>query len=329
MSERNRLLATIASTIADYRAGEIPQPTPAHVERWVNQFAPPTQGPILAEMAHVLGKTYLTKTVFTDFISKLITNSKIAGSDPCAFWRGVKFLDIQGGGNSQHDMLQLFNTALQTHCGITTAQCGGNKSAIFIYLDDVLFTGNRILKDISGWIASADAPQTAQVHVITIGLHSGGQFYAQTKIAEAAKAAGKSINLNWWRAVEIEDRKNSTDISDVLRPVSIPNEAATQAYVTSLGFPPVLRKPGNVGGKGFFSSESGRNLLEQELLKTGVHIRSICPNLSIYQRPLGNMVLKTPGFGSMIVTYRNCPNNTPLALWAGNPWYPLFARKTN
>jgi hypothetical protein len=139
MSERNRLLATIASTIADYRAGEIPQPTPAHVERWVNQFAPPTQGPILAEMAHVLGKTYLTKTVFTDFISKLITNSKIAGSDPCAFWRGVKFLDIQGGGNSQHDMLQL-STPLCRHIVASQLRNAGVTSRQYSYILTMFFS---------------------------------------------------------------------------------------------------------------------------------------------------------------------------------------------
>lgn len=55
----------------------------------------------------------------------------------------------------------------------------------------------------------------------------------------------------------------------------------------------------------------------------------MCPYLNEYQRPLGNMVLETLGFGSMLVTFRNCPNNSPLALWAGDPWYPLFPRKVN
>jgi hypothetical protein len=167
---------------------------------------------------------------------------------------------------------------------------------------------------------------------VTIGLHCGGQFYADGRIGREAKAAGKIISCTWWRAVEIEERKNHTNTSDVLRPTIIPNDPPTQAYVeelVALGFPPALRAPGNVGARGFFSSEQGRNLLEQEFLKTGVRIRLMCPNLGIYQRPLGNMVLNTTGFGSMIVTFRNCPNNAPLALWVGDPWYPLFARKTN
>lgn len=328
MSERNRLLQAIAGTIADYRAGEIPQPTPAHVDRWIKQFAGPVQEPILAEMEHVLARTYLPKTKVESFLTMVASNPKLATDDPCTFWRDVKFLDIQGGGNSQRDMLTLFSTALHARCSFSTTQCGGPTSTTFVYLDDVIFTGNRVLKDITSWISSA-APATAHVHVVTMGLHSGGQYYARGKIASAAKAAGKSITLTWWRAIEIEDRNTYTDTSDVLRPMAIPNDPPTQAYVQGLGYAPTLRNPGNVGGKGFFSSEQARNLLEQEFLKTGVRIRSICPNLGIYQRPLGNMILKTTGFGSMIVTFRNCPNNAPLALWVGNPWYPLFARKTN
>jgi hypothetical protein len=57
MNERTRLLTSIADTVADYRAGEIAKPTPAHVDRWVSQFDPTVQQPVLAEMEHVLGRT--------------------------------------------------------------------------------------------------------------------------------------------------------------------------------------------------------------------------------------------------------------------------------
>ena len=221
----------------------------------------------------------------------------------------------------------MFGTVLKGVCNLTIAQCG-KKPEAFVYLDDVLFTGNRIRTDLSAWIR-AEAPQIVTLHVVTMGLHSGGQYYAGQKIADAARQAGKTVNITWWRSVTIEDRKNATDTSDVLRPTAIPADPATQAYVQGLRYAPVLRRPGNVGVQQFFSSEAGRNLLEQELLQIGVHIRSVCPHLNTYMRPLGNMVLETPGFGSMLVTFRNCPNNAPLALWAGNPWYPLFARKTN
>ena len=125
------------------------------------------------------------------------------------------------------------------------------------------------------------------------------------------------------------DRKNYIDASDVLRPTSIPDEQAVIDYAYGLSHQVVLRKLGSRTATRFFSSEAGRHILEQEFLKAGVRIRSICPNLNKYQRPLGNSVLETLGFGSLLVTFRNCPNNAPLALWVGDPWYPLFPRRTN
>jgi hypothetical protein len=54
MKTRNELLTSIATTIQDYRAGEISKPTPAHVDRWVKQFDVAVQLPLLSELDHVL-----------------------------------------------------------------------------------------------------------------------------------------------------------------------------------------------------------------------------------------------------------------------------------
>jgi hypothetical protein len=94
-------------------------------------------------------------------------------------------------------------------------------------------------------------------------------------------------------------------------------------------YPPTLRQPGSLGTNALFATDAGRVLLEQEFLKAGARIRQLCPNLGATQRPLGHITLDTLGFGSLIVTFRNCPNNAPLALWVGEPWYPLFPRTTN
>jgi hypothetical protein len=73
------------------------------------------------------------------------------------------------------------------------------------------------------------------------------------------------------------------------------------------------------------------------MVLAGVRIRSFSQNPSAALRPLGFGHFGL-GFGSTIVTFRNCPNNAPLALWWGDPkasaahpfnkWYPLFQRKT-
>ena len=327
MSDRDDLLTSIAATTADYRESDLAAPTPEHVDRWIGQFDEGVQLPILHEMDHVLKRTYFSREFTMGFLGGLFQTEKLVGNDPCAYWRGVKFLDIQGGGASQQEMLAMFSTMLNKNCDLEIADCGDVPQA-FIYLDDAIFTGNRVRRDIEKWIDS-DAPTVAKLHIMTIVLHRGGRYYADSKIREFSQSAGKNIDLTWWRARELEDRRYFTNSSDVLRPTAIPDDPAVQAYVDAMSHRLYLRTAGQVGENGIFSSDAGRQLLEEEFLKAGVHIRQICPHLNERQRPLGNMLLETLGFGSLIVTFRNCPNNAPLALWAGDPWYPLFPRKTN
>ena len=327
MKERSDLLSSITTTIADYREGDLGTPKPEHVEQWVAQFEARVQLPILSEMDYVLKRTYFSQDRIREFMASLFQTDDLVGNDPCTFWLGMEFLDIQGGGASQKEMLALFSTVLGEHCGFAVNDCGTDPQA-YVYLDDAIFTGNRVRRDLESWIAQT-APPEARVHIITIALHSGGQHYAHDNISKAAKKVGKNIEFTWRPAIELEDRKSDTDKSDVLRPTTIPEDAAVQAYVAAMTHQPRLRAAGQVGGNGIFSCDAGRQLLEQEFLKAGVRIREICPNLIEYQRPLGNSVLETLGFGSLITTFRNCPNNAPLALWVGDPWYPLFPRITN
>ena len=314
MSERQDLLASIAQTIQDYRDGSLPKPITDHVERWVQQFDADVQLPILREVDHVLKNTYFSKEKVSKFIRTAIRTAKLTGPNPKDFWRSANFLDIQGGGDSQTDMLALFSEVLREEFGIG--------------LDDGIFTGNRVRRDLEGWVRDL-APAQATVHVICIALHSGGQYYANGRIQTVVRAAGKKVDITWWRAIELEDRRAYSASADVLRPTVIPADQAVQDYVAGMQYPPTLRAPGSPGAAGLFSSDEAKTLLEQEFLKAGVRIRQMCPSLGATQRPLGHMTLETLGFGSLIVTYRNCPNNAPLAFWVDKPWYPLFPRTTN
>lgn len=327
MSERSDLLESIAGTAADYRTAELSAPSPEHVEKWASQFEEDVQLLLLRELDHVLEQTYFSRERIEAFWKGLLKTEDLAGTNPCAFWKNVSFLDIQGGGNSQREMLALFDKLIEETCGFEIAECGEEPSS-YLYLDDAIFTGNRVRRDIEEWIQS-DAPADAKLHVVSIASHSGGQYYANKKISKAVKASGKSIRIRWWGAIKLEDRKYYTDTSDVLRPTRIPDDPLVQQYVDGMTYKPHLRTPGNVGDQKLFSSDEGRQILEQEFLKAGARIREVCPNLGDTQRPLGHMTLETLGFGSLIVTFRNCPNNAPLALWAGDPWYPLFPRTTN
>ncbi|MDR3427740.1 hypothetical protein [Silvimonas sp.] len=272
----------IAEIIADYREGEIAAPDAVHVGRWIEQFPAPAREPLLVELAHVLRKSYLSRKVVTGFIERVIASSKIAGNDPASFWRSAHFLRLQQAGNSQRDMLAIFDEALTKAYGLTTADCG-KAPHTYVYLDDGIFSGGRVKSDLIRWITN-NAPQSAKVAVIVMVLHKLGEYFAGQDIQKAAQAAGKTIEISWWRATAVEDRKTYIANSDVLRPKGIPIEA--QAYVASLGVDPVLRVGEQVGGLGLFSSPAGRELVEQEFLKAGVQVRACCPHFNDYMRPL-------------------------------------------
>lgn len=168
-----------------------------------------------------------------------------------------------------------------------------------------------------------------------MALHTSGHYYVTTsRLKKAITTSGKQITLTFWRLLALENQKQHKNDSNVLWPAVLPTDPAVLAYVASeTRFPWAPRQVG--GALGVFSSEEGRQLLEREFLIAGVKIRLRSKAPKDFVRPLGNSNFGV-GFGSMIATYRNCPNNCPLAMWWGDPaatsgalhWYPLLSRKT-
>ncbi|MFD0738513.1 hypothetical protein ACFQZQ_04330 [Lysobacter koreensis] len=333
MTERTDLLASIAHSIRTYREGEIPPPTSEHVDRWVSQFSSGQQLPFLREFDHVIRHSFIEKSDVITFFDGLLTFEGLVGSNPAAYWSASNFLHIQQDGQSQKHMISVLGECLKSKFNLDIRKCG-SANGDFIYLDDVLFSGSRIASDLEKWIAT-DAPQKATVQVILIAFHTGGQYYiSNTRLKKAIAASKKDITVNFWRALEIQNQAYWKYTSDVLWPASIPAIPEVQAYVAAEErYPHQLRLPG--GKTKFFSSEDGRQVLEQGFLVAGVKIRSKIASPKSVLRPLGFSMFGV-GFGSLIATYRNCPNNCPLALWWGDPeaksgpfnWYPLLPRKT-
>jgi len=327
MAAREGLITELLETIGDYRKGKIKPIDYAHVEKWINQFEPEKQLPLLSEIVHILKKTYFSKKRIEDIFLQLINHSKFAGPDPAKYWSTVSLLDIQEGGNSQHEFVGILSNLITSKLG-GTPLINSNTASVYWYIDDGLFSGSRVTNDVSKWIKN-NAPSRATLFMTIISLHKYGEYNTNKKLNEVIKESGKNITINWLQHIYPEDRKRYMYSSDVLRPTCAPQDESVTNYIQGMKYQPVYRQPGSIGSLQFFTSESGRHLLEQEFLIKGMHIRTICPNLKIPHRPLGFSILETLGFGSMFVTYRNCPNNAPLALWAGDPWYPLFPRSTN
>lgn len=330
------LLKSIAQATIDYRAGEIDAPTPDHVDRWVCQFPDDVQLPLLQELDHILKQTYLSKKDATTFLGKLLENKGLAGEDPSGFWKKANFLNIQQKGNSQKELLAIFDEVLEAKYGFKTSRCGAT-GGDFLYLDDVMFTGFHIGDDLEAWI-TRDAPAHAVVHVIVLGLYKFGHWKVSNRLEKVVESSGKKIEIKYWRAATFENRKIVRGESDVLWPTGLPDDPSLTAYLESLHGEKYPFEPRPAGGKlGIFSSEESRQLLEREMLLAGVKILADWGSHSGSIRPLGFSPFGL-GFGSMVVTFRNCPNTCPLALWWGDPktdtnsplgkWYPLFPRKT-
>lgn len=333
MSTREEMLDLLAKTIKDYRQGEIPQRTPKLIEEWLQQFPKGIHEDLMDGLIHVLDKTYISGEVFKSFLQMLASNDKLShGSDPADYWRSANFLNIQQGGNSQRDILQQFDKILQKTHGFSLKDTGSERGD-YIYLDDCVGTGSRVRRDICTWL-EAEAPKQVNLHIITPILFKGS-WWIDARIKATATANGKNVSIHKWRmeSLEMENRKNYKDTSDVLWPTAIPDEPSVQEYaqyLDDLGYPALLRKPGSVGTSNIFRDDAQRIALENAFLVRGCQIREECGNLPDPARPLGFHNLDCLGFGSMFVIYRNCPNNCPLAFWVDQEEYPtLFPRKTN
>ena len=107
------------------------------------------QVPILKELDHVPEQTYLPKSTVEKFLSSLAVNEKLTGGDPASYWETVELLDIQEGGDSQSDMLEMFGEALNSKCGLSLADCSGSSPATFIYLQR-----RHLARQIESWQTS-------------------------------------------------------------------------------------------------------------------------------------------------------------------------------
>ncbi|MGX9216934.1 phosphoribosyltransferase-like protein [Massilia varians] len=332
MSRRNDLLASISNTIHSYRAGQIAAPTPQHVDRWVSQFNPADQLPILEALDPFMQRTYFTQQEVEDFLKLVVLTPKIGGANPSAFWRSANFLRIQQNGNSQNEMLDLLSQQLLLTYGFSVDECGSDVGP-YIYLDDVMCTGNRITTDLETWIMN-DAPDNAELYVILLISHTGTGYYMKnTRIPDILKRAGKTIVVKYRYRFNVENTKYNKNKSEVFWPVTLPADDATQNYANQGRYPFLPRVPVAHESR-VFATEAGRQVLENAFFEAGMRIRSHQANPSAILKPMGYGGFSL-GFGCVFTTFRNCPNNTPLALWWGNgdadgplQWYPLLPRNT-
>lgn len=326
MSELDNQISRLAKLTADYRIADGIGQTPENVRAWLDQFPKEHQLTLVRCLTDCLERTYFSQEKFFEFLDMLSTHEKFCGSDAAEFWITCNLLEIQGAGNSQREMVAALKARIKKNTGVKCV--GGGK--VYVYLDDAIFSGGRARSDLANWVEKS-APAEAELRIVTVGLYGYGKYSVEKGVREAIRNSKKNISIKFWRAVEFENNPHAPELSDVLWPVEIPQNVDAKKYYDSLPKPEKVRfrNAQNTKPTKVFPDPSACTFLEHHLLLAGVEVRKMCPQLTQFQRPLGNILFSSFGFGALFVTFRNCPNNVPISLWAGDPWVPLFPRKTN
>ena len=263
MAERDDLLASIASTIKDYRAGEIAEPTPEHVDRWISQFDTDVYIPMLRELDYVFKRCYVSKTSLQRMLGEIVS------AFPREFWQSANILDTQENGKSQHEIREMFGQMLYERCGLDVDFCGSD-GGDSVYLDDAIFTGDRFLVDFIMHLLPRDPPDrpiNETVHIIVIALHELGRYWIERNVEQLRATSGITVRIHRFDGFVFENRRAYRDRSNVLWP--------TEEIYNDAGF--AFRRPG-ASVSPPFATEAGRQLLEREFLNAGLRIQSFANN---------------------------------------------------
>jgi hypothetical protein len=85
--------------------------------------------------------------------------TKLTNGSVEEFLRTTAFLDLQESGKSQGAMLAMLDAILTEH-KFKVAECGGENPSRYLYLDDVLCTGNTLFFNMKHWWDERDEKGT-------------------------------------------------------------------------------------------------------------------------------------------------------------------------
>ncbi len=322
----------ISQALANYRPEDDIKRDTDHVYQWLSQFRPHSQRSIAEGTARILSQFFLSKEACTDFIDDIITHKDLVQDDPAAFWAQTAILNLQKQGNSQRELVQMLTTSLNKQ-GI---QHGSPEPRYSVYIDDAIFTGNTVLHDLKEWVQSA--PDKHRVHVLTFGHYKSGQQHAQQALNKVIKASKKDIKITFHARpdAKLMNFLAKRNISQSMWPTQkVLSHPLIQEYAQQ-----ITRRKNKIHYRQTQKNPSlmpeyARHAMEEEFLIAGVQIINRCKSPSRHLKPLGYSPYPGFGFGSILTTYRNCPQNCPLALWWGSQepntdnsaaWYPLMER---
>ena len=340
----HELESAIATIIHNYRKDELQTPLDAnHVRKWVSQFDESSRRAILSETFNILSKYYFTDEDINGFLQKVITYIDKVEPD----YRHHYYVDIQEQGSSQrilyrkiaymyammHHNYPIVHTFFKDEIQASLS----DPSAVYIYIDDGLYTGGRARTDIRNLIDIL--PENSRLYVFYMIAYSNGLRYAGKVCTNYANMKNISVDFVVWKSL-MNDRNQCDAEVDFLWPHKylFSDTLDTIRYVDNVSKtmnPHYVFNPYD-SECALFKSQADGDVLMKAFTEAGVRISNRISD--IWFQPLGRNNVSNLGFGAFVATDYNIPNNSPLVLWWGSLvpksgplgiWYPLLPRRDN
>ncbi|TKC12801.1 hypothetical protein FA048_04060 [Pedobacter polaris] len=331
--------------------------TVARVKAWITQFNEDDREFVLIETIHILKKRYLSKEggrTYVKYMIEYLTEMHKCGSVK-EFMADSYFINNQPQGKSQPMLLEFLNEVLKKEYSTSLDECNAKSPKYIIYLDDVLCTGETIVKGLTdqktGWFNQTNENgRTNYEEYIKNDAHLVFAYLAthtrsSNKLANRlyftmGKKDIKNVHYVWntnFVVNNIYDEPNSN--LNLLFPIQSDSESIKsckeqiEKKINDRGYnlnKITFRSLDKPVDEELFSSAENRNRYELIVLEKSIECYNFIPNDNVRARPLGYGLYDDVsfGFGTMIFTWRNVPFNTPLLFWyPHNGWQPLFKRE--
>ena len=342
MNAYHSCVESLAKIIKNYRKGELPKELDeAHVIRWIEQFSEDSREMNLAETLHIFSEWYFDINRIREFLREMyeyVTNLYLYSSE-------IVFLNCQQEGKSQAILLDELHNIQPMHKDNKACHQGKH----LIYVDDGLYSGRHIVKDLKNLLSLNKYRHTISLDVFVMIGYSEGIHYVKAELEPLCCEKNIAFTLNTWKCLSntktiqyFDDGEEYFLDQDTLWPLfpqmrerdDIKNRIEG---ITGKKLHYCYREYFRHYKSRVFSSEEARTILEKEFLKQG---QSILTDDSIGKGlyPLGFSAYPSLGFGSFCATAMNISNTCPVVLWWGNiqkhgnaldKWYPLLPRRTN
>lgn len=362
----DELIDKLYAIIKDYRKQDGDFMSKEIIEKWINQFDEGDRVFLLTELILILEKRYITRDHFKEYLKttffrdiKNVMNEKFGNEDIKQILSRSHFINHQPEGKSQKEIIKLFEEVINDELEMTLADCEKDTPLCFIYLDDILCTGDTIFKGIAekeGWLnkKTIDKEKTNRMYleenniplfIVFYSIHTFNRFKLDSRIGYAQKGHKIQIWYFWQDEHEIDNNYNDatsklqyiypaedTDLLILNCKKQIEDKIDKYCKENEYKIPEshFFRSKESPKEETLFSSPENRDRFETIILKKSIEIYNKANSSELRMRPLGYGLNtdKSFGYGTLLFSWRNVPFNTPLVFWYEHKgWSPLFQRK--